>query len=116
MHAPLRLAGLAVASYRGTACIGAALKAGAKQANFWCGMREWTTPDVQAHAVPGVQEEPEGILRPRKLLGRDKNEAPQGITDLLPEWMGYGALYAVSAAPIVIGVGVVVILFVNSLK
>jgi hypothetical protein len=66
--------------------------------------------------VPGVQEEPEGILRPRKLLGRDKNEAPQGIADLLPEWMGYGALYAVSAAPIVIGVGVVVILFVNSLK
>jgi hypothetical protein len=66
--------------------------------------------------LPGVQEEPEGILRPRKLLGRDKNEAPQGIADLLPEWMGYGALYAVSAAPIVIGVGVVVILFVNSLK
>jgi hypothetical protein len=30
--------------------------------------------------------------------------------------MGYGALYAVSAAPIVIGVGVVVILFINSLK
>jgi hypothetical protein len=65
---------------------------------------------------PGVEQDPEGILRPRKLLGRDKNEAPQGVADLLPEWMGYGALYAVSAAPIVIGVGVVVILFVNSLK
>jgi len=40
----------------------------------------------------------------------------QGIQDLLPEWVGYGALYVVSAAPIIIGVGVVVILFLNSVK
>ncbi len=40
----------------------------------------------------------------------------QGIADLLPDWVGYGALYAVSSAPVIIGVVVITVLFLNSLK
>lgn len=56
----------------------------------------------------------EGQARPP--IGRDKTETPQSLADMLPEWMGYSYLYAVSAVPIFIGVAVVVILFLNSLQ
>lgn len=54
--------------------------------------------------------------RRQKLIGRDRNEKPQGIQDLLPDWVGYGALYTVSSAPVIIGVVVVLVLFFNSVK
>ena len=54
--------------------------------------------------------------QPRPPVGRDKNEKPQGLTDLLPDWMGYGFLYGVSALPVIIGILVVAVLFFNSLK
>lgn len=54
--------------------------------------------------------------QPRPPVGRDKSEAPQGLTDLLPEWVGYGFLYGLSALPVVIGILVVAVLFFNSLK
>lgn len=28
-------------------------------------------------------------------MGRDPNESPQGLVDMLPEWMGYSFLYLV---------------------
>ena len=56
-----------------------------------------------------------GQARPR-LLGRDPLEAPQNLADRLPEWMGYGALYAISAIPVIIAGSVIAILFFNSLK
>lgn len=40
----------------------------------------------------------------------------QGIEDLLPDWIGYSAVYVVWAFPIFIGLAVVAILFSNSLK
>jgi hypothetical protein len=52
--------------------------------------------------------------RPPK--GRDPNEQPQGLADMLPDWMGYGALYAITLVPIgILGV-TVAILFLSSLK
>ena len=54
--------------------------------------------------------------QPRPPVGRDKNEKPQGLTDMLPDWMGYGFLYGVSALPVIIGILVVAVLFFNSLK
>ena len=54
--------------------------------------------------------------QPRPPVGRDKSEAPQGLTDLLPEWVGYGFLYGLSALPVIIGILVVAVLFFNSLK
>lgn len=48
-------------------------------------------------------------------MGRDKSEEPQSITDMLPDWVGYGALYGVSILPVLIVIGVTAILFLNSL-
>lgn len=56
-----------------------------------------------------------GQARPR-MLGRDPSEEPQTLADRLPEWMGYGALYAISAIPVLIAGSVIAILFFNSLK
>jgi len=47
---------------------------------------------------------------------RDKTEGPQGLTDLLPDWVGYGFLYFVSVIPVLIATSVVAILFFNSLR
>lgn len=49
-------------------------------------------------------------------MGRDPNEKPQGLADLLPDWVGYGALYAVSALPVFIAATVVAVIFFSSLK
>lgn len=53
-------------------------------------------------------------LRPP--IGRDPTERPQDLTDMLPDWVGYGALYLVSIAPVLIALSVVAILFFNSLR
>lgn len=49
-------------------------------------------------------------------MGRDPLEKPTGLADMLPEWMGYGALYAVTLIPVAILATVVAILFFSSLK
>ena len=49
-------------------------------------------------------------------MKRDPNEKPQSVVDMLPDWVGYGVLYGISSAPVIIGVTVVVILFLNSLR
>jgi hypothetical protein len=51
-----------------------------------------------------------------KVMARDKNEKPQGIVDMLPDWMGYGVLYLISAIPVLIAGTVIAILFFNSLR
>ena len=51
-----------------------------------------------------------------KMMGRDKSEAPQGLTDMLPDWVGYGFLYFVSVIPVLIAGTVIAILFFNSLR
>ncbi len=52
------------------------------------------------------------------VMGDDlrKGEKPQSMTDMLPAWMGYGVLYGVSAIPVLLVIGTVLILFYNSLK
>jgi len=86
-------------------------------------MAEWPYADLSgdsrldqmAEAEPADGGAPQP-LRPKRLIGRDKNEKPQGIEDLLPDWIGYSAVYVVWAFPIFIGLAVVAILFSNSLK
>ena len=51
-----------------------------------------------------------------KRMKRDKNEAAKNILDLLPDWVGYGALYALISVPVIITIAVVALLFVTSLK
>jgi hypothetical protein len=40
----------------------------------------------------------------------------QSLEDMLPDWVGYGALYGISAIPVFIVVATIGILFVSSLK
>ena len=70
-----------------------------------------TTPAADDASKPWRQL---GEIRPP--IGRDPNEKPQGIADLLPEWVGYGALYLVSVAPALIALTMVGILFANALR
>lgn len=51
-----------------------------------------------------------------KRIGRDPKEKPQGLEDMLPEWMGYGALYLVSVIPVLIALSAIAVLFFSSLK
>ena len=51
-----------------------------------------------------------------KRMKRDKNEAAKNILDLLPDWVGYGALYLLISVPVIITIAVVALLFVTSLK
>eukprot|EP00195_Chlamydomonas_chlamydogama_P008107 CAMPEP_0202901922 /NCGR_PEP_ID=MMETSP1392-20130828/15337_1 /ASSEMBLY_ACC=CAM_ASM_000868 /TAXON_ID=225041 /ORGANISM="Chlamydomonas chlamydogama, Strain SAG 11-48b" /LENGTH=268 /DNA_ID=CAMNT_0049588581 /DNA_START=39 /DNA_END=845 /DNA_ORIENTATION=+ len=45
-----------------------------------------------------------------------EGDKPQGLADMLPDWVGYGALYGISFIPVLLVVGTVLILFYNSLK
>ena len=67
--------------------------------------------NVRAPGSAGLQ-----ARRPPKLLGRDKNEAPTGFADSLPDWVGYSLLYVISVIPVIIAATTVAILFFNSLK
>lgn len=69
------------------------------------------TPAADEASNPWRQQ-PE--LRPP--IGRDPREAPSGLADMLPDWVGYGTLYLVSIAPVLIAISVVAILFFNSLR
>ena len=51
-------------------------------------------------------------------MGSDarKGDKPQTLADMLPDWVGFGVLYGVSAIPALLVVVTVLILFFNSLK
>lgn len=68
-------------------------------------------PKQPERDVPGWRP---GQARPP--VGRDPLEPRRGFMDRLPDWMGYGTLYAVSAVPVVIVIVVVYILFTSSLR
>jgi hypothetical protein len=58
-----------------------------------------------------------GIVKPY-VMGKDarKGDKPQGLADLLPDWVGFGALYGISAIPALLAVGAILVLFYNSLR
>ncbi|CAG9461181.1 unnamed protein product [Pedinophyceae sp. YPF-701] len=56
----------------------------------------------------------EGQARPP--MGRDKNEKAESIEDLLPDWVGYGAVWGLSLIPVFITISVVALLFFSSLR
>ncbi|GAB4822561.1 hypothetical protein N2152v2_009607 [Parachlorella kessleri] len=89
------------------------------------------TGDTGSEAAPAAGGSSGGDLTPAALeaqqawrrkalvippVGRDPSEKPQSPVDLLPDWVGYGALYAVSALPVVIAGTVILVLFLNSLR
>lgn len=70
-----------------------------------------TTPAADDAAASWRQQ---AELRPP--IGRDPSDKPQGIEDMLPDWVGYGTLYLVSIAPVLIVIAVVAVLWANSLR
>lgn len=52
------------------------------------------------------------------VMGKEarRGDKPQGIEDMLPDWVGFGALYGISALPVMFVVVTVLVLFWNSLK
>ena len=49
----------------------------------------------------------------KEARGGDK---PQTMADMLPDWVGYGALYGISSIPALLAVGAILVLFWNSLQ
>lgn len=49
-------------------------------------------------------------------IGSDPNEEKESLADMLPDWVGYGFLYGVSAVPVIIALSAVAVLFYNSLQ
>jgi hypothetical protein len=58
-----------------------------------------------------------GIAKPY-VMGKDARagDKPQTLADLLPDWMGFGVLYGISAIPVMLAVGAILVLFYNSLR
>ena len=56
-----------------------------------------------------------GVARP-PAPGRGEGNIPQGIADILPDWMGYGVLYFISVIPVLIVIVTISILFFSSLS
>ena len=66
-----------------------------------------------AGSAAGVREDETARPRP---MQRDKSELPQGIADLLPDWVGYGFLYGLSGIPVFLVIAVVTLFFFSSLR
>jgi hypothetical protein len=64
--------------------------------------------------APGEAGWRDGQVRPP--IGRDASEKPSDLMDMLPDWVGYGALYLFSSIPIIIVIVTISILFTNSLR
>ncbi|PSC74164.1 sugar phosphate phosphate translocator [Micractinium conductrix] len=60
------------------------------------------TPAAEDAAAAWRQQ---GDVRPP--MGRDPTEAPKGALDRLPDWVGYGFLYFISIAPVLIALGAI---------
>eukprot|EP00877_Chromochloris_zofingiensis_P009737 jgi/Chrzof1/5016/Cz15g08190.t1_Y3IP1[v5.2] len=58
-----------------------------------------------------------GIAKPY-VMGKEARagDKPQTLADLLPDWVGFGALYGISIIPVLIGTTIVLVLFYNSLR
>jgi len=70
-----------------------------------------TTPAADDASQPWRRKD--GVRPP---MGRDPTDKPQSLTDMLPDWVGYGALYFISIAPVLIALSVIGVLFANSLR
>jgi len=79
-----------------------------------------TAADAVAGKDPYVQlnsEADQPVAKPY-ILGNEarKGDKPQSLEDLLPDWVGYGALYGLSSIPVLLVVGATLVLFYSSLR
>jgi hypothetical protein len=61
---------------------------------------------------------PDAPIAKPYILGKDARagERPQTLADLLPDWVGYGALYGISGIPVLLAGSAILVLFYNSLR
>ena len=69
------------------------------------------TPAAEEATAPWRRE---GQVQPP--MGRDPREQAKSLSDRLPDWVGYGFLYFISIAPVLIAAGAITVLFLNSLR
>lgn len=56
------------------------------------------------------------MMAEKGLAGYSQAAEEKDIPDWVPDWVGYSFLYGLSGVPVLIVVGVVIVLFVNSLR
>jgi hypothetical protein len=74
-------------------------------------------PHTHKHITPPPRPPADPVAKPY-ILGREARagDKPQTLADLMPDWVGYGALYGISVIPVMLAVGAVLVLFYNSLR
>ena len=74
-------------------------------------------PSQTAHPVLIPVVAGGGVAKPYVMGGNARaGEKPQGLADMLPDWVGFGTLYGISALPAIIAVATVIVLFYSSLR
>lgn len=76
-----------------------------------------TAPFVLLQSYCSNRTAGDTIARPY-ILGKEarRGDKPQGLADMMPDWVGYLTLYGISAIPVLLVVATVTVLFINSLK
>lgn len=77
-----------------------------------------TTPKATAPSeYANVLKNADTVVKPY-IMGTEarQGDKPQDITDMMPPWVGYGALYGISFIPVMLVIMTVLVLFYNSLK
>ncbi|KAL6777296.1 Y3IP1 [Auxenochlorella protothecoides x Auxenochlorella symbiontica] len=96
-----------------------------REMTTWPGLDEDATPgkvtteDLRPQLTPAAEEAAAAWRTspsPRPPVGRGTSQEAAGPLDLLPDWVGYSALYLVSIAPVLIAVAAIAILFYSSLR
>lgn len=82
-----------------------------------CGCKQCPHPDPTVPPPRITPRAGDTVVKPY-VMGDNlrEGEKPQNLTDMLPGWVGYGVLYGVSAIPVLLVIGTILILFYNSLK
>lgn len=80
-----------------------------------------STPAAPKATAPSeyasILKDADTVVRPY-IMGTEarQGDKPQDVADMMPPWVGYGALYGISFIPVMLVVMTVLVLFYNSLK
>lgn len=86
----------------------------------WPYLQVGTAPEQQTPTPSSsysALSDPGTVAKPY-VMGKEARagDKPQTLADLLPDWVGYTALYGVSAIPVLIALGFVFVVFTSSLR
>jgi hypothetical protein len=75
-----------------------------------------TSPSDYAGLLKGGDTVVKPYIMGQEARNKVEGEKPQDLADMMPAWMGYGALYGISFIPVLLVIMTVLVLFYNSLK